>query len=78
MSQITLELNNAEDESLLLSLLQRLGIHYSILKKETVDTRNLDYYLQIIQQGININNFDDFMQDFEQSRQDRVLPFRNE
>jgi hypothetical protein len=34
--QIILELNNHEDESLLLSLLQRLGIHYSI-KKESAE-----------------------------------------
>lgn len=37
MSQITIELNNPEDENLLLSLLQRLGIRYSIVKKETVE-----------------------------------------
>jgi hypothetical protein len=32
MSQITLELENTEDEQLVLSLLQRLGIHYFIPK----------------------------------------------
>lgn len=37
MSQIILELNNSEDENLLLSLLQRLGIHYSI--NESVETQ---------------------------------------
>lgn len=30
MSQITLELKNNEDEQLVLALLQRLGIHYSV------------------------------------------------
>ena len=39
--QITLELNNPEDESLLLSLLQRLGIHYSI--NESVETQRQDF-----------------------------------
>ncbi len=33
MSQITLELENTEDEQLVLSLLQRLGIHYLIQKE---------------------------------------------
>jgi hypothetical protein len=31
--QITLELNNPEDENILLSLLQRLGIRYSVKKE---------------------------------------------
>jgi uncharacterized protein YwgA len=35
--QITLELNNHEDENLLLSLLQRLGIQYSI--NESVESQ---------------------------------------
>jgi len=78
MSQITLELNNSEDESLLLSLLQRLGIHYSIFKQEVTETKNLDYYRQIVEQGVNTDNFENFMEDFEQSRQDRELPFRSE
>lgn len=34
--QITLELNNPQDENLLLLLLQRLGIHYSI-EQESVE-----------------------------------------
>ena len=42
MSQITLELKNNEDEQLVLALLRRLGIHYSmqntinIPNKETI------------------------------------------
>jgi hypothetical protein len=34
--QITLELNTPEDETLLLPLLQRLGIHYAV-KKEPLE-----------------------------------------
>lgn len=41
MSQITLELNNTEDENLLLSLLQRLGIRFSITRKEISDVKKL-------------------------------------
>lgn len=67
MSQITLELNNTEDENLLLSLLQRLGISFSITQKEISEVKNSDYYRQIIQQGVKINDFDDFMREFDES-----------
>lgn len=45
--QITVELNNPEDESLLLSLLQRLGIYYSI-KKESVENMQQEIVMQAI------------------------------
>jgi hypothetical protein len=76
MSQITLELKSNEDEQLLLSLLQRLGINYSMLKKETAN-ENLDYHRRIIEQGIDITDFDIFMQDFNDDRKDRNLPFES-
>jgi hypothetical protein len=68
MSQITLELKNNEDEQLVLTLLQRLGISYSTLKETT--NENLDYHRRIIEQGVDIEDFND-------SRQDRNLPFEN-
>jgi hypothetical protein len=46
--QITVELNNLEDENLLLSLLQRLGIHYSI-KKESVENLQQEIVMQAIE-----------------------------
>lgn len=76
MSQITLELKNNEDEQLVLSLLQRLGINYSMLKKETTN-ENLDYHRSIIEKGIDITDFDTFMQDFNNDRKDRNLPFES-
>ena len=36
------------------------------------------YHQKVIEKGgKNIDNFKLFMKDFEESRQDRVLPFRN-
>jgi hypothetical protein len=65
MSQITLELTNREDELLLLSLLQRLGIRYSILKN--INNEILDYHRHIIEQGVNVANVDTFLQEFNDS-----------
>ena len=66
MSQITLELENNEDERLLLSLLQRLGISYSTLKKEEVNNENLDYHRRVIEQGVDLADFDAFLQEFNE------------
>lgn len=70
MSQITLELKNSEDELLLLSLVQRLGISYSMLKKEDVNEESLDYHRRIIEQGVDVADFDAFLQEFNTSRKD--------
>jgi hypothetical protein len=78
MSQITLEFNNSDDENFVLSLLQRLGISFSMTKEETPTVKDSDYYRQIIQQGVKTENFEDFMREFEESRQDRNLPFRSQ
>jgi len=78
MLQITLELKNNEDENLLLPLLQRLGISYSTLKKEDSNDQNLDYHRRIIEQGVDVADFDAFLQEFNDSRQDRKLPLRDE
>ncbi|ASF47167.1 hypothetical protein [Methylovulum psychrotolerans] len=77
MLQVTLELKNNEDEMLLLPLLQRLGIRYSTLKKED-NNESLAYHRQIIERGVDMADFDGFLQEFNDSRQDRHLPFRNE
>lgn len=76
MLQITLELKNNEDEQLLLTLLQRLGINYSTLKKEEMNN-NLDYHRRVIEQGVDMDDFDTFLQEFNDSRKDRNLPFES-
>jgi hypothetical protein len=78
MSQITLEFNNSDDENFVLSLLQRLGISFSMTKEETPTVKDSDYYRQIIQQGVKTENFEDFMREFEENRQDRNLPFKSQ
>jgi hypothetical protein len=78
MLQITLELKNTEDEKLLLPLLQRLGINYSALQKDEANDKDIDYHRRIIEQGIDMTDFNAFVQDFDNNRKDRNLPFRNE
>ncbi|MDO9105723.1 MAG: hypothetical protein Q7U57_12285 [Methylovulum sp.] len=65
-----MELKNSEDELLLLSLVQRLGISYSMLKKEDVNEESLDYHRRIIEQGVDVADFDAFLQEFNTSRKD--------
>ncbi len=61
MSQITLEFNNSDNENFVLSLLQRLGISFSMIKKEMPTVL---YYRPIIQQGVKTESFEDFMREF--------------
>lgn len=75
MAQITLELEKAEDEALILSLLKRLEIPYSVVTKKMMDEPIRNHHKAIIQQGAHQTDFDGFLADFNQSRQDRSLPF---
>jgi hypothetical protein len=78
MLQITLELKNNEDENLLLPLLQRLGISYTMLKKEDINPDSLDFHRRVIEQGVDVVDFNSVLQEFNKSRQDRYLPFDSE
>jgi len=78
MLQVILELKDNKDELLILPLLQRLGISYSMQKKEDAATENLDFHRRIIEQGVDVENIEAFLQEFNESRQDRPLPFREE
>jgi hypothetical protein len=77
MLQIILALkNNNEDENLLLPLLQRLGIGYTMLKKEDINLDSLDFHSRVIEQGVDVADFDTFLQEFNNSRKDRCLSWR--
>ena len=78
MLQITLDIENNENEQLVVSLLKRRGIHYLALKKEVTNNANLDYHHKIIEQGIDNPDFDNFIEDFNQSRNDRIQPFETQ
>lgn len=77
MLQVTLELSNEDDKNFLLPLLQRLGIRYT-LKEQLLNEETLKECRKIIEQSIEITDFNDFIKDFDASRKDRILPFRSE
>jgi len=61
---------------LLLPLLRRLGIIISNQNYELSESEVI-YHKNVIEKGgKRILNFENFMKDFEESRQDNILPFR--
>jgi hypothetical protein len=78
MTEITLELNDSADETLLFALLQRMGLSFSTKKTESSTTQQREYDRKIIEQGVKTRDIDELIQDFSQSRQDRPLPFRHQ
>ena len=77
MTRIVLDIPNNNDVELLLPLLRRLGIIISNQNTELSESEVI-YHKNIIEKGgRNIENFESFMQDFELSRQDRPMPFRD-
>ena len=77
--EVILNIPNSNDWVTLYPLLQRLGI--SVLQTKpltpTPVSDNAETDWNIIMKGIKIDKIDDFMNDFEASRQDRILPFRD-
>jgi hypothetical protein len=77
MTRIVLDIPNSNDVELLLPLLRRLGIIISNQNHELSESEII-YHKNIIDKGgRNIENFEGFIQDFELSRQDRPMPFRD-
>jgi hypothetical protein len=77
MTRIVLDIPNNNDVEFLLPLLRRLGIIISNQNHELSESEAI-YHKNIIEKGgKNIENFEGFMQDFELSRQDRPMPFRD-
>ncbi len=77
MTRIVLDIPNNTDVELLLPLLRRLGIIVSNQTHE-LNESEIAYHKKVIEKGgKNIPDFGSFMQDFELSRQDRPMPFRD-
>jgi len=77
MTRIILDIPNNNDVELLLPLLRRLGIIVSKQNHELSESEVIHHKNIIEKGGRNIENFESFMQDFELSRQDRPMPFRD-
>ncbi|SJM91094.1 hypothetical protein CRENPOLYSF2_2010004 [Crenothrix polyspora] len=70
MLQITLAIKNNEDENLW------LGIGHTMLKKEDINLDSLDFHSRVIEQGVDVADFDTFLQEFNNSRKNRWLSWR--
>jgi hypothetical protein len=78
MTKVVLEINNPKDWQVLLPLLKRLKIRFTKVEAppspQDVDQAGA---LEIIEAGLPaFDNFEEWMQQFEESRDDRLLPFR--
>ena len=81
--QVTINIQNPQDWSLLLPLLERLGISIQTTtpvrknKKQRLDAQTLAYHQAIIAKGGDASYFGDAAEWQKEQRQDRDLPFLN-
>jgi len=61
-----------------LPLLERLGIRFSTIKTAELSPESIAKHRRIIEEGVEVADFDKYLQEFNESRQDRTLPFRDE
>ena len=73
MTRIILDIPNDNDIEFLLSLFKRLGIVVSNQPNKLSDSER-EYHEKIVAKGgKKIENFEEFIEDFQKSRQDREL-----
>ena len=76
--QVVLEIPNVKDWQSIVPIIKRLGIFFTIQTETLKDNeKTLDLQQQkdweIIMRGVKKNDFDVFVNDFEESRKDRVF-----
>lgn len=78
MTSILLEIKNPNDWQVLKPLLERLKIHFKPVESAPAPQKiSREKALEIINAGLPaFENFEGWMEEFEESREDRVLPFR--
>ena len=80
--QVTLNIQNPQDWTLLLPLLERLGISIQgslpKVKKQDLSNKNLAYHQAIIAKGGDASYFGDAAEWQREQRQERELPFLNQ
>jgi hypothetical protein len=77
MTQLLLQIPDQTDVSFLLPLLRRLNISVFPSPPSGQSADELSRLHAIIDAGTDLSDDDSFLTDFEQSRQDRSLPFRD-
>ncbi|GHB59796.1 hypothetical protein [Persicitalea jodogahamensis] len=77
MKQLILTLPHEHDVDWLVPMLARLGVQARPLER-VISSKDEDMHRAIVEAGgDDREDFDSYLTDFEQSRQDRALPFRN-
>ena len=78
MTKVVLEIKNPGDWQVLLPLLRRLKIRFFPIEAELLSPNDAgSETLEIINAGLPaFDNFEEWIQQFEASREDRLLPFR--
>jgi hypothetical protein len=81
MTKIILEINEPSQLDKLYAYMKRIKMNYQVqpvLSQEEKRQSKLDEIIKVIESGaLNIPDLDNFMKEFEESRQDRPLPFRD-
>jgi hypothetical protein len=80
MTKIIIDIPDVRDLHALLPLLQRLGLAHSITEEgeSVLMAREREELYQIIEAGAPSADFEEFQKDFEESRQDRPQPGREQ
>ena len=73
MTRIVLDIPNNNDVELLLPLLKRLGVIISNHPNKLSDSEQEHHEKIVVKGGKKIENFEEFMEDFQKSREDRVM-----
>jgi hypothetical protein len=81
VEQLLIEINHKSELDEIFAFLNKQNIKYKSKSIPKVDSEIEMSKQEIIDKiksgGMNIKNFDAFMLDFEESRKDRLLPFRD-
>lgn len=81
MTKIILEISEPSQLDKLYAYMNSLKMNYKVqpvLSKEEKRQAKLEEIITVFQSGaMDIPDIDNFMKDFEESRQDRPLPFRD-
>lgn len=75
--QVTLNIPNKNHLEALIPLLKEFNITFEIDENQISEKEQLEKDWEVIRKGIEVDDPEQFMKDFEESRQDRKLPFRD-
>ena len=75
--QVTLNIPNKNHWEALVPILNEFNITFQIDEGDISEEEQAKRDWAIIRQGAHIDNFEEFMKEFEESREDRKLPFRD-